>query len=182
MQEVGLASSCFGAVKVLHLVEVLDYRLDVSEFSCWLYCPNRIGHGQSEQVNECQSEENAIKTPSGSAWGAWFRDSQHTALWTSLSFPNCGVQSSECLFNSDSAAVNNISKLFPVGVSQGSTQHEWSTTLSSIGPENGAQLDKKILQNMHLMIFQNTQCIYPLMPIHNALWRTVQYDLWICHS
>lgn len=52
VREVGLTSSCFGAVKVLHIVEVLEY------------FPTGIVHGQSEQVEEYQSERNAIKTPS----------------------------------------------------------------------------------------------------------------------
>lgn len=113
------------------------FRLDVSEFSCWLCWPTGIVHRQSKQVDEYQSEEDAIKTPS-ELWLVLHEvhdlEPASTQLSGLPSFQKHVVQSSECLFNSDSAAVNNICRCFPVGVSQGTVQHEWRTSLSSIGP------------------------------------------------
>lgn len=147
------------------------FGLDVSDFSCWLCWSTGIVCGQSEQVDEYQSEENAIKTPS-EMWLVLHEVHDLGTASTQISglpsFQKCVVQSPECLFNSDSAAVNNISRCFPVGVSQGTVQHEWSTSLSSVGPYNGAQLDKKTNKHAFDDFFQKIKCIYPLMPIHNV--------------
>ena len=87
-------------------------------------------------MDEYQSEENSIKTPSELWMVLHELHDLGTASTQTSGLPSKKrmVQNSKSLFNSDPAAVNNISRCFAVGVSQGTEQHEWSMTLSSIGP------------------------------------------------